>query len=278
MESTWPNNYPSQDSLKREINAMASAVVEAICAQVPQQALYGIYLKGSANRDWDSPVDYVPEISDVDIHVWFREGAIIGAWQDDIEKALFFQENIENGYRARVPSPVHLPRPQIVILNELLQLPDYSPTPPQCITALVGQDYPIKSYDEAHERELARQHILESTQILGKLALGIIDKPGPYLQQIIRKELSWRISPTGPRLLVLAGMPAIQAWALNRTQVIEALQKVGRIEIAEAYGNFYLSGWQWFLSKYTDSAAARAMVRAGVTVLQQACMQAPGVI
>ena len=52
---------------------MVASIVEALLRQIPSSEVAGIYFKGSAQKRWDSPVDYVPEVSDVDIHVLLRD-------------------------------------------------------------------------------------------------------------------------------------------------------------------------------------------------------------
>ena len=64
----WNHHYPDPGKLRHEINHMADSFVEVLLDDIPSQEIRGIYLKGSAQKEWDSPVDYVPEISDVDIH------------------------------------------------------------------------------------------------------------------------------------------------------------------------------------------------------------------
>ncbi len=69
MDPSWPDDYPDKTALKREARAMAEAFAEALLAHVPSEHVAGIYWKGSAQKEWTTPIDYVPELSDVDIHV-----------------------------------------------------------------------------------------------------------------------------------------------------------------------------------------------------------------
>ena len=69
MTSDWPVNYPSKSALRREVQAAIDSWVEVLLDRLPDGAVRGIYFKGSAQKAWDSPVDYVPELSDVDLHL-----------------------------------------------------------------------------------------------------------------------------------------------------------------------------------------------------------------
>jgi len=238
-----------------------------VLEQAPPSEVAGLYFKGSARKRWDSPVDYVPETSDVDIHVLFSDDACAARRLGTMESALQVQGRIETGYQARVPSPLHTPRPQLMILNDLLRDPEYSPSPPGTVTTLHGATYPDATYDEARERSLARMRLLSHSDVVGGLPLRAVDKPGRYQLSILR-DLAWRVSPSGPRLLTILGLPSPRAWQLNRTEIIGALEESGQRDMAKAYRDFYLFAWAYFLSAYADSEAARSAVAAGAEVLE----------
>ena len=269
MELGWPDDYPSAASLRREVEAMAESVTEAVLDSVPSSELIGLYVKGSARRRWDSVIDYVPEISDVDIHILFRDETCIERRLGTMEAALGLQSGIEDRYRDKVRSPIHMPRPQLVILNHLLQDPDYSPSPRESLTTLWGEDCAEAAYDEERERGLARRRLLSDAEILQVLPFRVVDKPGRYLLTVLR-DLTWRVSPAGPRVLCVRRMPSAEAWSLNRTGVVGALERLGEEGLAAAYRDFYVSAWSCFLSNYKDSSAARNAIAAGSEVLRQA--------
>jgi hypothetical protein len=273
LELGWPKAYPDPASLRAEIDAMVASVVEAVLGQVPTTELAGVYLKGSARKQWDSPVDYVPEISDVDIHVLFRDERCVADRLGTPEAALAVQQRIEEGYAARIKRPIHTPRPQLVVLNLLLDDPDYSPSPAGVVETLWGEPYPSATYDEQREQAVARKRLLADAAILEALPLRLLDKPGRYLWAVVR-DLTWRVGPSGPRLLLLLGTPAAQAWSLNRTGIIRALDELRATDFARAYRDYYLSAWAYFLSGYADSAAARSTVRAGIDALRIAAAAA----
>ena len=87
---------------------MKSALLDVL----PAQSIRTIYFKGSAQRPWDSLLDYVPELSDVDVHVWLHEAAV-SSDEITLETALQVQTAIERIYAERVPEPLHVPRPSL---------------------------------------------------------------------------------------------------------------------------------------------------------------------
>ena len=273
MALGWPDDYPSPASVRKEVDAMVASIAEALLRRIPASQIAGIYFKGSAQRRWDSLLDYVPEISDVDVHVLFRDDESVARRLGTVEEALAIQSHIEAAYRAKVASPLHTPRPQLTILNHLLRDPEYSPSPRETVTTLHGDDYPEATYDEHRERELACARMLSHCEALKTLPLRVVDRPGSLLLTVVR-DLTWRVSPSGPRVLSVLGMPAAQAWSLNRTEVVAALEEQREGDLATSYRDFYLSAWAYFLSRYADSAAARSTVRAGAEVLRRAAVAA----
>jgi hypothetical protein len=268
LGSEWTDRYPSKESLRAEVDAMAESFVKVLLDRIPPDEIAGIYFKGSAKKRWDSPLDYVPEQSDVDIHLLFRDSASIERRLGSIESALDILSGVEDEYRSKMPSPIHLPRPQLTMLNRLMEEPNYYPSPKETVATLYGDEYKDEVWpDDERLREMDRANLLSHSPVLESFPLHVVDKPGVYLLAALRN-LSWRVSPIGPRALSISGMPPRQAWSLNRTQIAPLLDELGQEDLARDYRSFYLSAWDYFLSGYTDSRAARAAVAAGLTALR----------
>lgn len=245
---------------------MVDACIEALLAAVPQDAIEGVYLKGSARKRWDSPLDYVPELSDVDIHVLFaREAAVIAPWEA-IDVALDIGQRTEASFRNRLSSPLHLPRIQLQSLNRLEQLPDYVPPPEETTRTVWGRSHHREQPGDATTRQLARSQLLAQEQYLTGLGAEAVDKCGRYLWSALRT-MTWRVAPSGPRILTVIGVPFLDAWTTNRTATVRRLCSEGQGELAGCYAAFYIHAWDYFLSGYTDGDAARAAIRAGAEVL-----------
>jgi len=268
LDLKWTERYSDPGRLRQEVRAMVDAFVEALLGAIPAPEIAGIYFKGSAQKGWDSPVDYVPELSDVDVNLLFRDSSGAERWLGTVESALDVQRRMEEAYRRRIPAPLHIPRPQLVVLNKLREEPNYCPSPKEIVTTLYGEDYRDEPrHDDRRLREIDRADLLSHLPFLETFPLHVVDKPGTYVIAALRN-LSWRVSPIGPRMLSILGMPPKKAWSLSRTQIIPLLEDAGEGELAKDYATFYMRGWDYFLSGHRDSAAARDAVAAGVNALK----------
>ncbi len=177
MLAPWDERYPSREVLRSEVESMLAAFVEALFEAIPEAEIDGIYAKGSAFREWDSPLDYVPELSDVDIHVLFKDAAAVKRHLGTLQQALSIQASVEALYFARVPVPVHVPRPQLMIANHLLTEKDYgimhlpTPTTREFTQALRGSDAGFTNSARAGaDRKVGRKWFVgESPQLVSGL-------------------------------------------------------------------------------------------------------------
>ncbi len=265
--SHWSDRYPSRAQLRLEVDAMLQAVLEALLLRLGEEALVGIYAKGSALKPWDGPLDYVPELSDIDVQLVLRDPELL----NDIELALAVQAELERGFFKRVPQPLHLPRPQIMVINPHLSDPHFSPSPAAVVQTLFGKPYtevhPLT--DRAAVREADRRGLLERAkpEDLKAFPLNFIDMPGKYLFHCLR-QLTWRVGPTAARVLSLLGRSFEEAWGHNRTHLVGQLEAAGQEQLAVDYAGFYLCAWDFFRLGYTDSDAARRAIVHGVRALE----------
>lgn len=270
MIASWDDRYPDKKVLRKEVNHMVEAFVEVLLEEIPESDLEGIYFKGSAQKDWDSPLDYVPELSDVDIHLLFADDAAIGRHLGSIPRVTHIQSRVEERYFSKKEKPLHVPRPQIIVLNQLLREEDYVPTPEGAVSVLYGKEYPKADYtDQDRIRFIDCRRVLEEEKFLSELPSRIIDKPSRYIWDSLRA-LVWHISPVAPRVLHMLGLPTKKAWSINRTEAVSHLKEKGEDQLAQHYSQFYLHGWRYFLSKYSDTDAGRSTQISGVNALRQA--------
>lgn len=266
MQPEWENGYPNPDLLRQEADAMLAAFVEVLLDTVPKERIEALYGKGSAFKAWDSPLDYVPELSDVDLHLLLRDKGDVGTYFGSLEQALRVQQAVEERFREKVPVPLHLPRPQFLVVNEH---EDFLPAPRATMRVLHGEvRRSLEDIEDDRIRAVDASMLLSHEDFLKTLPMTVIDRPGRYQQDVLRA-LSWRVSPTGPRILSVLGFPPKTAWSLNRTGVVEALRELGEAPLAEGYAAFYLESWQYFLSRHRDSDAARRGVLAGCRLLER---------
>ena len=81
--------------------------------------------------------------------------------------------------------------------------------------------------------------------------------------------MSWRVSPAGPRVLHITGLPTEVAWSVNRTSVVSLLEEKGQERLARDYADYYLHAWEYYLSGYADGNAGRLALIAGTKVLNR---------
>jgi hypothetical protein len=269
MDLSWDERYPDPAVLRREVDAMVAAYVGALRGSVPEAEIAGIYFKGSAQKKWDSPLDYVPELSDVDVHVLFAADEAEATHLGTPQQALELQAAAEAAYFAKVPEPIHVPRPQLIVLNSVIKEPDFVPTPAEAITVLHGGDYPAgASLGPEKLKDLDARRLAGEASYLARFPMHAVDKPARYLREALRG-MVWRVSPTAPRVLYLLGVPFAEAWTANRTRLVALLEEAGERDLAARYSQFYLSGWDYFLSAYGDHDAGRRALLAGIDVLRR---------
>lgn len=270
MDTSWDERYPDPAALRREVECMVGAYVDALLQRVPPSEIATVYFKGSAQKEWDSPLDYVPELSDVDVHVLFDDDEAEAKYLGSPEQALELQAAAEAAYFAGVPDPVHVPRPQLLVLNNVAGAEDFVPTPRAAITVLHGREYAEDAPPELDKvKALDAKRLSGQAEYIKRFPMHAVDKPATYLREALRG-IVWRVSPTAPRVLYLLGAPFADAWTANRTGVVALLEDLGERGFAARYSQFYLSGWDYFLSGYGDHDAGRRALLAGIDVLRRA--------
>lgn len=253
--------------LRAETEALSEAYAEVLTSTLGEAAVLGVYRKGSAQKPWGSRIDYVPLLSDVDIHVRLASDADV-ARLDDLDVALEVADAAVEAYHARVVAPLHVPKPQLNILNMLEADADIVPSPASTVAVVFGEPYHELVLTEAQrgrQRARDREQLLASDAFIEALPLRAIDRPGVLLERLV-SELSWRVSPVAPRALSVLGMAFEEAWSLNRTALVAALEARGVHALASAYARWYLGGWDTFLGGW-EGGRGSALVRAGVEVL-----------
>lgn len=265
----WNDKYLPRDILKKEISIMIDAYISAIFKHIPEKEIRGIYFKGSAQKKWDSPLDYVPELSDFDIHLLFYDDNAVDRYLGSPFQTMDILSDAEAVFTAKAVKPLHIPRPQLMVLNLLIKWKTYMSSPANAVSVLFGKPYPLSDYSETNKfRAFDKGHLLEQEEYLKAFPLRIIDKPLKYIAGPMR-DMAWRVSPVVPRVLDLLGCESEASWSFNRTAAVQYLAEAGQEKLAEDYARFYLSGWDYFLSDYTDQKAARACLTAGLNVISR---------
>jgi len=261
----WPRTYPKSE-LAADIEAMVEAVTTSLISNYGE-AIAGLWLKGSAAKPWDSPIDYVPEISDVDIH--YRPGDGQTSELSDLDAAVRVHADIARQFEKARPRALHTPRPQLVSLPQVERLAGYIPSPPSTVHTLFGEDPSEVRIDPQAVRAADSRNLIEGGDplVLEKAIVDLVERPGHYLFTGLRN-LNWRLSPVASRALSVLGVDYDVAWSVNRTQAVELLRENGQDELATYYSSYYLAAWQFFLSNWKDGDAGRSAFSAAVRALR----------
>jgi hypothetical protein len=263
----WPERLPPRAELRREIQAMVKAIRDVTLEQLGESAIRGIYHKGSGKKPWDTPIDYVPGVSDVDLHIWLVD-ADADRQVRDIDGALRFQAGIESAFYSQVTDPIHLPRPQVIILNRLLEYDDYIPSPAAAVEVVFGEPYPAEhTKTDAEVRADDGANMIAWYEETRDFGLSALDKPGSHAWTAAR-QLAYRVSPVGSRALNLLGVDPEEAWSMNRSSTVARLEELGQHELAAAIRTYYLAGWEYFLSGLADGSLARTVMRHAMAVIE----------
>lgn len=241
---------------------MARAYIDVVRIESGDR-LAGAYLKGSVMKSWDSLIDYAPTISDVDVHLRLASHASRSHF-DAPDVAVRVSRDALDLFHSRVPDPQHVPRPQVMFLDDLMSKEGYLPSPANCVETLLGEAYPSVTPDEyAAAADVDRARFLDdANHVMRELPNRVFDRPGAHLWWAVIPSLAWRVAPAGPRLLTMLGVHPWEAWQMNRTSIVEKLHELGRGELGGHYAAFYLAAWEGFRSGFTDSSAAYQAVEA----------------
>jgi hypothetical protein len=250
---------------------MKAAYLETVLEVIPRVALRDVFFKGSAFKPWDDLVDYVPELSDVDIHVWFEDDDGFEKTFPTLEAALGFSAKAEARFFAACPKPLHVPRVQLIALNRLFGGEFFVSSPASVTHSHFGLEYPSghNITPEAIRAADSKNLIEQAEQILSVIRPErMIDKHGKHLRFMLR-DLSWRIGPLASRVMSLLGASYEEAWGgHNRSSLLFKLEAQGQHDLVSSIRGFYEAAWTYFLSQDRDGNAARTAIRHAANALE----------
>lgn len=232
-----------------------------------------IYAKGSAVKPWNSPLDYVPILSDLDIHIkLIKNTKIFQNILDPIGKSLEISKRYEQIFTNKFPRSLHLPRTQLVTINKLLELAEYVPPRLNDVRIIYGEPVIPSKPEPRRIREMDYNGLIKIKETLEKAPMSLIDRSGLDYWVIIRR-INWQVSPTPFRLLTqVSNIAPIEIWSWNRSKIITELENHGFEEIVGHYKQFYLTGWEAFLAQHHNNQAFRQIIYHGYKVLQSSLL------
>ncbi len=233
------------------------------------------YAKGSAIKTWDSAIDYVPVVSDVDIHVFLSDDAgLFAGYEDEFKRSMELSSSFERAFYQREPDPLHLPRNQIVLLNDAMKQEEFTMPRLRDVQPIVGSP----DFSSQSSPETIRNHDLlnlrELREFLDGVPMKTVDRAGFDFWSLIRT-MTWRVSPAPVRLLTQSHDDPLEVWSWNRTRIAQVLKDQGHELLEQHYRGFYEAGWRLFISGFTSSEDFRGMVNHGYYLLK-GCFDAAG--
>jgi len=251
---------------KKEIN-LCITIWKNLLIQNYAEVIEYAYTKGSATKQWDSCIDYVPILSDVDIHIKIHDHSKFFDDETSFYEAVSLPELYENKYIEMNPDYLHIPRIQIIVINRIIELVDFVYPREHEIISLIGKPILLENPPIEKIKKHDLQNLLTLKEFLPTLSLSMIDRTGLELWTVIRR-MNWKISPAPIRLLSQIHEDPLSLWALNRTKIVEELEKQKFHKIAEIYTEYYNQGWVAFRENFSNSHTLRKLISLGFEVLQ----------
>jgi len=265
---SWSNKYPSQSVLRKDIDALIYAFMNVLFQNVPKKDVDTIYFKGSASKKWESVIDYVPNVSDVDLHVRLRSYSSYNKLLC-IENSLKFVKSVEKEFFKLNPKHYHMPRLEMNIYSFVKDKLDYLPTPKTSVKIIYGTtpyDYILPDRKKLLKR--AREQIFGTEKFLNKLPMRTMDKDSSSLLGYI-KDMCRQITNVVPNTLTILGLSYDDSWKDNRTTIYNHLLRLGKKALAKNFADFYYYAWQYELTYDADNC--RKSITSGYYVFEE-CM------
>ncbi|MCG3217837.1 MAG: hypothetical protein KAR35_02465 [Candidatus Heimdallarchaeota archaeon] len=264
-----------KDQLRDEVNLGLSIWKDIFQNDFTDEVVY-VYAKGSAVKKWDTAIDYVPILSDVDIHIKAKN---LSLFQEKLtlEKAFTLSEKYKQTFERKQSKksdtnsspPVHLPRFQIMTENQLFEDPKIILPRKEDIKLIFGEvEFPKNDISDDFIRKVDLERLIEDYAFVNSLASAVFDRSASYEFWTVLRRMNWRVSPTPVRLLTqIIDANPLDVWTWNRTTIIKELISQGFSEIAENYKNYYLTGWKLFNTDFKDLTLFKQAIIYGNSLL-----------
>jgi len=208
---------PKYSEMMEQVREDIQCALDVWSEKLPEilgSRLESMYAKGSANKPWDSHIDYVPIISDVDIHIALKDDKpLYGSYSEDFDKAIEISRQCEEEFIRRRPDHFHIPRMQVMETHFLKQNDKYTPPRLQDILVLFG-DPKIPKRMPKSERIRAgdMENIIGLREYLHDLPRHMIDRSGLDWWGTIRN-MTWRVSPSAVRIITQTHSDPLDVWS-----------------------------------------------------------------
>lgn len=163
-----------------------------------------IIWKGSAYKAWDGPYDFLPGLSDLDMHV-YRSGGLDDPWQ---ARRVIFDAVGE--------PPGNTPLQLLVLDIDATASPLWQSS----YLVLFGGAPPGGFTTETELRTQDLEELLEAAGRARQIRDGVIDRSGAELWHYLRR-VRWMFPPVLVRAATVLGHSPFEVWPMNRTALLE---------------------------------------------------------
>ncbi|MHA1202934.1 MAG: hypothetical protein ACTSQ4_10490 [Candidatus Heimdallarchaeaceae archaeon] len=225
------------------------------------------YAKGSATKNWDTYIDYVPVLSDVDIHLKVNKHSSFLSDDNSFYESVNISEMYETRFLEQNPNNFHLPRTQVIKIDDIVDKVNFIHPRESGITPIFGK--PVLDTNPSNEviKQIDLKNVLELEEFLPTLPMSMIDRTGLDLWSLVRR-LNWRVSPSPIRILSQLYDDPLDVWEMNRTSITELLEKHDLHLISESYKDYYYEGWISFMEGFSNSQSLRRIISNGFDILK----------
>jgi hypothetical protein len=252
---------------RHDIRMCLQAWIEILSDELGDRIDY-IYSKGSSMKNWDSAIDYVPVLSDVDIHILLKDDAdLFSESNERFEAAMRFSKRFEDRFYELEPDPLHFPRSQLIHVNRYKNENWFVMPRAEDVQPLIGNPPPVRLPSIETIRKIDLKNLVDLEEYLQWLPMGAMDRAGFDFWSLIRRML-WRVSPSPVRVITQTHENPSEVWNWNRTKICAHLLEFGLEEIEKFYRKFYMAGWRLFTSGYTSRDDFRDVVNSGYYLLK----------
>lgn len=227
-----------------------------------------IYSKGSAIKNWDSVIDYVPVISDIDIHYGVHEITKLFSDPNPREASLKISLEYEMRFNKENPNKIHIPRPQVMCINSLQDNVPFVHPLETSVKMLCGEFPKHDKLSDDKIKQIDLDNLADLKSYLNLLPDSYLDKVGLDYWSTLR-QLSWRVGPSPVRILTHLLPEPLTIWTWNRSKIEDELRKHNLPYIANLYSEYYIHGWELFQSQFSNATLFQKCLRKGSNLLEQ---------
>ncbi len=244
---------PTAGPDRAELAAYVRVVARAAAAALP--SYLSILWKGSAYKPWDGPYDFMPGLSDLDVHV-YRPGGMGDAW------ALRDRVVGEAG-----PAPGGIPLQLMVLDTDTL--PTWWTVLPGTYGVLAGGPPPVTVPPLEVLLERDRIGLAEAAGNAARVDNGVVGRGDAELWDYL-VATRWMYVPALYRVVALASGSPAEVWAMNRTTLLATARRLPSVRRVLAAGEAFLAAALTASDRRPDGAAAGEALKAGQALLRAA--------